>query len=45
MLFSCHMVEGQGHLGSCHGTTEGPEAASKGQPEVAEDRSPEEVAQ
>lgn len=41
---SCHRGEGQGHLVSCHGTTEGPEAASKGQREVTEDRSSEEVA-
>lgn len=29
LQLSCHMGEGQGHLGSCHGTTEGAEAASK----------------
>lgn len=43
-LLSCHRGEGQGYLVSCHGTTEGPEAASKGQREGAEGRSPEEVA-
>lgn len=45
VLLSCHMGEGQGHLGSYHGTTEGPEASSKGQSGVTEDRSHEEVAE
>lgn len=39
------MGEGQGHLGSYHGTTEGPDASSEGQSGVAEDRSHEEVAE